>query len=464
MQAHDVTPPSLANVEAEAVLLGAAMFDNATIDRAADLIGPDDFSLPIHGRIWAALARERDAGRHASAIAVRGYFEGDADLAALGGIAYLARLTGDTSGALIPARELAGQIRGLAHRRRVRAGLLSTADRCTDLESPMVEIVGEVDEIIRAPADMSARHATAGEAMDALIASLDEPSAGVSCGIIPELDGLLGYLRPGSVTIVAGRPGMGKTLAALSYARGAAEAGYGVQFFSLEMGATELSGRMAADMSFDLPAHDRVPYRAIQDRKLSREQRDMVSDAARHLHGLPLSIVDTGSLTIGGLRRAVRSQKRRLAATGRKLDLVMVDYLQLVRPDRPTSSPYDAVSEVSRGLKALAMDEGVALIALAQLSRSVEQRADKRPILSDLRDSGQIEQDADNVLFLLRPEYYLKDSEPADHTSDEHAAWSDKVRRVQGVIEFILAKRRNGSTGNAFGRFYGAYQAVRGAE
>lgn len=462
MSAMEKIPPALVNVEAEAALLGAAMFDNAILDRAADLIAPEDFSMPVHGRIWSALSRERDAGRHAGPIALKGYFETDPDLSSLGGLAYLARLSGDASGALIPPQDLAGQIKELAMRRRVRAGLMSTAERCTDLETAMAEVVGEVDEVIRAPADMSARHATAGEAMDALIESLDEPSAGVSCGIVPELDDLLGYLRPGSVTILAGRPGMGKTATALSYARGAAESGYGVQFFSLEMGAAELSGRMAADMSFDLPAVERVPYSAVRDRSLSPGQRHIVADAARHLHSLPLSIVDTGSLTIGALRRAVRSQKRRMAAIGRKLDLVMVDYLQLVRPDRPTSSPYDAVSEVSRGLKALAMDEGVALIALAQLSRSVEQRADKRPILSDLRDSGQIEQDADAVLFLLRPEYYLKQSEPDDLDVEAYAKWQGDLDRVAGVLEFILAKRRNGSTGNAYGRFYGTYQAVRG--
>lgn len=463
MATPEQTPRTLVNVEAEAALLGAAMFDNSIIDHAAEVISPDDFSMPVHARIWSALSRERDAGRHAGPISLKGYFEDDLDLAELGGLKYLAQLSGDMSGALIPPKELAGQVKSLAQRRRIRAGLLGTAASCADLETSVAEIVGEVDEIIRAPADANTRKATAGEAMDALIASLDEPSAGVTCGIIPELDELLGYLRPGSMTILAGRPGMGKTAAALTFARGAAEQGHGVQFFSLEMGSAELSGRVAADMSFDLPARERVPYDAIRDRRLSSEQRSVVADAARHLHTLPISILDTGSITIGSLRREVRSQKRRWAASGRKLDLVVVDYLQLVRPDRPMRSAYEAVSEVSRGLKAIAMDEQVALVALAQLSRSVEERADKRPILSDLRDSGQIEQDADAVLFLLRPEYYLKQSEPDGGDGDAYAEWQARLARVAGLLEFILAKRRNGSPGNAHGRFYGAYQAVRGA-
>lgn len=458
----DGTPPSLINVEAEAALLGAAMIDNAVLDRAIEHIDPADFSMPLHSRIWAALARERAAGRHAGAIALKGYFEGDEDLAAVGGFGYLARLSGDSTGLLIPTRELAGQINDLAVRRRVRTGLMETAGQCADLERAVAEIVSDVDGVIRAPSEQSARQSTGGEAMDDLIASLDEPRTGVTCGIIPDLDELLGSLRPGSMNVIAGRPGMGKTAVALTYARGAAELGHGVQLFSLEMGRVDLAGRVAADMCFDLTPAERIAYSAIRDRDLSESQRRDVARAAKHLHSIPLAIVDTGSITIGRLRAMVRSQKRRMAAQGNSLDVVVVDYLQLVRPDSSARSAYEAVSEVSRGLKALAMDEQVALIALAQLSRSVETRPDKRPQLSDLRDSGQIEQDADAVLFLLRQEYYLRQAEPVDADDDAYGKWEADLKRVQGVIEFILPKRRNGSPGSAYGRFYGVYQAVRG--
>ena len=175
---------------------------------------------------------------------------------------------------------------------------------------------------------------------------------------------------------------------------------------------------------------------------------------------LPLTVIDAGSLTIGRLEMLVRRQKRRFAAKGVNLDLVIVDYLQLLHADRKGLSPYEATSEISKRLKGLAKDHDVAVIALAQLSRSVEQRQDKKPMLSDLRDSGQIEQDADSVTFLLRQEYYEKQNEP-DAPGEKHDAWEARMERVRGTIDFIVAKKRKGSTGTATGRFYGIYQAVR---
>lgn len=460
MSVSEGVPPTLINPEAEAALLGATMVENGLIDIAVEMIGPEDFGFTLHGRIWAAMVREHNAGRHAGPIAIRGYVEEDPELKAMGGVGYLARLTADPAGFIIPTKDLAGQIKELAVRRKLLSGFRDAQRQCADLDCEVPGIVSAVDDVIRSPVDETSRQVTAGECLDALVASFDEPRTGVTCGIIPDLDDLLGALRPGSVNIVAGRPGMGKTALALTYARGAAEQGHGVQLFSLEMGSTELGGRIAADLCFNLEPDRRVPYHAIRDRDLRPEQRSTVQRAAQHLHSLPLSIVDTGSITIGRLGAMVRSQKRRMKARGQSLDLVVVDYLQLVHPDMPRRSMVEAVSEVSRGLKALAMDEQVAVIALAQLSRSVEQRQDKRPILSDLRESGQIEQDADAVLFLLRPEYYLRQGEP-DPDSDAHAKWASDLQRAESVIEFILAKRRNGSTGTAYGRFYGLYQAVR---
>lgn len=464
MNAADIAPLSLVNPEAEAALLGSAMGENAGIDPASEIVSVEDFSVPLNGRIWAAIVRERAAGRHAGPIALKGYFDGDEEIGAVGGLPYLARLASSEAGMLVPAVDLAKQIRELAVRRKMRSGLIESANRCADLVQTVGEIVSDVDATIRAPADNTARSATAGECMDAYIASLDDPETGVTCGVIPDLDDLIGVLRPGSMTIIAGRPGMGKTGVALTYARGAAQLGHGVQIFSHEMSGTDLVGRTAADMCFDLHPSERVPYKVIQSRRLNEQQRKNVRRAAQHVHTLPISIVDTGSITIGRIKAMVRSQKRKLAAAGQALSLVIIDYLQLVHPDRPGKSNYEAVSEVSRGLKALAMDEQVAVVALAQLSRSVEQRPDKRPQLSDLRDSGQIEQDADAVLFLLRMEYYQIHSEPDPGDQEAHEKWASDLRRVEGVIEFILAKRRNGSTGNAYGRYYGAFQAVRGSQ
>ena len=360
---------------------------------------------------------------------------------------------------LVDHADAARHIADLATRRKMRGGLLTAADACADLDVSAGEIVAHADAAITLDIGDGIAQPSAGEAFDALLQSYADKTAGVRCQAIAELDELIGSMRPKQLVIGAGRPGMGKTAMALSYALGAAEAGHGVLFVSLEMSSTELAARMAADMCFN--GETGVYYSNIRDGDLNSWQAMEVRKAQAKAHSLPFQIVDAGSLTVGKLGRLVRKNARRFAASGYKLELVVVDYLQLLHPDSKGRSTYEAVSEVSRALKAMAKDNDVAVFALAQLSRSVESRADKRPQLSDLRDSGQIEQDADAVLFLLRQEYYLRQAEP-ERGTPERPDWEAKMREAQGLIEFILAKRRNGETGTAFGRFHGAYQAVRG--
>jgi replicative DNA helicase len=176
---------------------------------------------------------------------------------------------------------------------------------------------------------------------------------------------------------------------------------------------------------------------------------------------MPLTIIDAPSITPGRLSRLVRRHIRRFEARGHKLELVVVDYIQRMRPDRQMSKKYEEVSEISAALKDIAKANGVAIMALAQLSREVERRGDKRPVLADLRDSGQLEQDADTVIFLLRQEYYHRQAEP-DPMSPDWPGWNDSLSRMTGEIEFIVPKRRGGETGAAKGVFHGAFQAVRG--
>jgi replicative DNA helicase len=220
---------------------------------------------------------------------------------------------------------------------------------------------------------------------------------------------------------------MGKTAFSSSYALGAARSGHGVVFVSLEMSRDQLAHRMIADVAFD-DQQNRVPYSAIQKRDLNRWQRETVNSVAKYIAGLPLHIVDAASMTVGRLDAVVRSHKRKMAARGQKLELVIVDYLQLLHPTTRKASAYEAISEVSRTLKQIAKAHDVAVMALAQLSRSVEQRPDKRPMLSDLRDSGQIEQDADAVMFLYREEYYVMQQEPRDDP-DKHEDWKARMER-----------------------------------
>jgi replicative DNA helicase len=332
-------------------------------------------------------------------------------------------------------------------------------ERCGDLTTEVLEIVSDVDAAIDEQQTSSVVESNAAQCMDAALTELDAEHVGVLNHRIADLDGLLGALEPKSLNYLAARPGMGKTCVATNYALGAARAGHGVCFISLEMSREQLAGRMLADVGFDNPDR-RVPYAAIQKRTLNAWERERINEIAKWIGKLPLSVVDAGSLTVGRVDRIVRSQKRRMAALGSKLELVVIDYLGLLNPDQASRSRYEDVGKVSRRLKSIAKDHDIAILCLAQLNRAVEQRPDKRPILADLRDSGDIEQDADAVLFLVREEYYLQQSEPHDDP-DAHTAWETKLNRCRGTIEFILAKRRNGTTGTARGKFYGPYQAVR---
>ena len=448
------------NIEAEAALLGAMFFENNLIDLAADRLTVDDFNVPVHGRIFAAIVQEASLGRRVNPVTIKGYFAEDDGLKALGGNGYLARLHSNQEG-LLAFRELCDHVADLAQRRRMQAGLSVAAEACADVTIPHQEIIAHADAAMSEGGKDAIHQPTGGECFDELIAGFDDRMQGVICQNIPSLDELLGPMCPKQLVIGAARPGMGKTALALSYALGAAEAGHGVLFVSLEMSSRELAGRMAADLCFD--GRNGVPYGAIRDGELNEWQRNRLHDARQHMHKLPFHVVDAGSLTIGRLNMLVRRHARKMAAKGFRLEMVVVDYLQLLSPDGKGKSTYEAVSEVSRGLKAMAKDQSVAVFALAQLSRTVENRPDRRPQLSDLRDSGQIEQDADAVLFLLREEYYLRQAEPEPH-DPKRIAWEQELERTKGRIEFILAKRRNGTPGSAWGAFHGGYQAVRGLE
>lgn len=446
---------ALENLEAEAELLGSLMQTSDAIDRTADILAADDFSEPVHGRIYSAIVEQHARGKPANPITLKGFFDGDDALTSLGGPGYLARLTGNCT--MLSTKDIADQVRELAERRRMREKLQIAVADCADLTVPTAEIVALADDALGAGDSTS--QLTGAECFDELIRGFDEPALGVECGVIPSVDSLLGPMRPKQLIIGAGRPGMGKTALALSYSIGAAANGHGVLFVSLEMSSHELAARMAADMCFREGRG--IPFSQIRDGRLNREQKIEVMRTRDAMARLPFHVVDTGRMTMARLNMLVRRHARRFAAQEQKLELVVVDYLQLLSPDTRLRSNYEAVSEVSRSLKAIAKENGVAVFALAQLSREVEKRTDKRPQLADLRDSGQIEQDADAVLFLTRQEYYHRLDEP-DRNTPDWDEWNRILEAMRGEIEFICAKRRNGTTGSAKGRFYGGNQAVRG--
>ena len=444
------------NLEAEAEILGQVLFDNSLVDSIAEILKPSDFYEPLHGRIYSLVVDEFSAGRAATPVTLKPYLEADQDLAKVGGIVYLMQLTANQS--FHYGKETAKQIAELAKRRRMAEGLQEAAALCADMETSEGASVSLADSAIsEKPAD-TIHQPTGVEAFDEMFAGFNETGGGVKSGQIGPLDEILGPLRAKQLVILAARPGMGKTAVALSYAAGALQGGYGVLFVSLEMSSRELAQRMAADMCFD---RGPVYYSSIRDGKLSRADMDKVFQARETVKELPFQIVDAGSLTTGRLSSLIRRHSRKMAAQGHSLDLVIVDYLQLLSPDIRSRSNYENVSEVSRALKAMAKDQNVPIMALAQLSREVEKRPDRRPQLSDLRDSGQIEQDADAVVFLLRDEYYLR-KEELPVTDPKRSVWESELEACRNKIEFIVAKRRNGVEGSAHGSFFGAYQAVRG--
>lgn len=448
------------NAEAEAALCGAMMSDAKIIDQIADKLSADDFGEPLFGRIFAAIVHEHSLGRAATPVTLIPLFANDEGMKHVGGAGeVLANLTG--SGVVVGAVPgNTAHILALARKRRLveaMEGVLAlAAESGTELEALIAEAESALSDA--ADDDKSEEHISAGAAAARVLDTMhDDRHAGFQSGI-GAIDTVLGAIQPKNLVILAARPAMGKTATAISYALGAASRGHGVLFISHEMSADEIAERALADMCFD--SSERVPFTAITSGRINADQGRQLARAAEGLEQLPLTIIDVGPSSIGKISRLVRRHKRRFAARGHKLNLVIVDYLQLVRSDHREKDRYTTISEVSLGLKQIAKTQDVGLLALCQLSREVEKRQEKRPMLADLRDSGSIEQDADSVLFLMRPEYYIQRVEP-DKDDAEHAAWELMRDATRNVIEFICAKRRRGSEGMAKGKFYGAYQAVR---
>ena len=455
-----LVPRNLISAESEASILGALMRDNARIDRVADTLSANDFGEEIFGRIYTAIVDCAMQGRPAKPMVIAQLFEGDAQFQELDGRKFLNEATMSLLSAAEPT-SMVRHVQDLAVRRRMFIQMTASATMLADLNLPLDTTLADHDTALTSSVERAEANPFRGghECISEVLATFDRPIIGVSSnGVVEAMDRLVGKMRPGWLGVLAARPGMGKTAVAVSYMRGTALAGHQVLFASLEMTWQMLSLRLAADHAYALGRP--IPFSRITEGRLNPQQREIVKDIYHDLADAPFKIIDKQCHTLGQLRRAVRRRKRELAAIGAKLELVVVDYLQLLVPDGKAKSEYEAVSEVSRELKVMAGQEGVAVLALSQLSRNVEQRADKRPFLSDLRSSGQIEQDADFVMFLLSQEYYVRKEEPEPDTPP-HAEWQMKLAQLENKLEFILAKYRHGPEGTFFGNFYRNYQAVR---
>jgi len=458
------------NIEAEQALLGALLVNNEVYDRVAAVVRPEHFYDPVHARIFEVAANRIQKNALASPVTLKPFFDEDEGLKALGGPAYLARLAG-ASISLFAARDYAQLVYDLAIRRELIVIGQDIAEKATRMEldrEPRDQIVeaeqalyqlgeqGKVDKgfqsFLRAAYD-AVQVANAAHQREGRL-------AGISTGLA-DLDGRLGGLHPSDLLILAGRPSMGKTSLATNIAfniakayrrgmrpdgsEGAIEGGV-VGFFSLEMSAEQLAARVLSEAS-------RVPSDRVRRGDLTDEELVRFIEAAKTLEKCPLFIDDTPALPISTLAARARRLKRQHG-----LDALFVDYLQLAKAaSTRAEGRVQEVSEITQGLKAIAKELNVPVVALSQLSRQVESREDKRPQLSDLRESGSIEQDADVVMFVFREEYYREREKPGEHDAEAMMKWMSAMDALRGKAEVIIGKQRHGPIGTVDLAFEGEF-------
>ena len=449
------------NVEAEAALLGALMIDNRLVADVQMLLRADHFFENLHGRIYSAILTMADRNMVANPVTLRPMFDADEPMKDLGGPGYLAKLTG-SGAALIGARDFARQVYDLALLRE----LVNVGREMVEGALDTSEAIDPKAEIEKAEMALYTVAEAGGETggtktfaqatkLAVEMAEKARNSGGGLSGITTGLESLnarTGGLHHSDLLILAGRPGMGKTALATNIAFNTARrwlrdqedgiapeksAGARVAFFSLEMSADQLATRILAENSG-------ISSESLRMGKITTSDFRNLARAAAELQTLPLFIDDTPALTIAALRTRARRMKRQ-----HKIGFIVVDYLQLLQGsgNGRDGNRVQEISEISRGLKTLAKELDVPVLALSQLSRAVEQREDKRPQLSDLRESGSIEQDADIVLFVYREEYYVAAQEPRDADDPKMAEWAAQMEKVHGLAEVVIAKQRHGATG-----------------
>jgi replicative DNA helicase len=450
------------NIEAEHGVLGAILAGNRAYERVGGFLRPDHFYDPVHGRIYAAAAAVIDRGGVADPVTLRGAFRDDPALAAVGGAGYLADLAASVV-SVRNAEHYGRLVVDCAMRRElIEAGLdlIARASSASpdDAGAGARGVVEETESRLFGLAEDGAAGGgprPVAEFVDAHVknvyAAQDAPDGivGLRTGLI-DLDRELRGLKPGALVIIAGRPSMGKTALALNVAHQVAKDGGSPLFVSEEMPGEELAARLVADLT-GIPVQE-------QFSRLTPEQFRQVEDARHQLSGSGLWIDDTPSLTIARLRTVARRHKRRHG-----LSALFVDYLQLLHGGGKHENRVQEISTISRGLKEIAKELHVPVIALSQLSRAVESREDKRPMLSDLRESGSIEQDADIVVFPYRAEYYVARQEPVrganqrdEDFAEKRQQWINLLEEVSGTAEIIIAKFRQGSATSVKVAFDGA--------
>ena len=451
------------NLEAEQALLGSILVNNDIIDEVSTIISPNIFYDPAHVKIYEVIESLNNKGMIANPITLKNFFEKDNMLIEVGGTEYLVKLT-RFSGSAKQAVDYAKVIHEMYLRRELVliSDKLSSDTLNANSQEQNAENIIEITE--KSLFDLAERGSFSqsflkfNEALDQTIemATLamksDQGIVGVPTGLT-DLDEKLGGLHKSDLVILAGRPGMGKTALATNIAYHAAQnllsrqEKSSVAFFSLEMSSEQLSTRILSEQA-------RIKSDDIRRGKVTESEINRYIETSRNIYNLPLYIDETPAITISTLSNRARRIKRLFG-----LNLIVVDYIQLMRAPNSNNrgdNRVQEVSEITQGLKALAKELKVPVLALSQLSRAVESRDDKKPQLSDLRESGSIEQDADVVMFVYREAYYLENKQPK-LGSIEHAEWQSKMNDVNGLADIILGKQRHGTTGTVKVEFEGIY-------
>ena len=454
------------NLEAEQTVLGSILLNNEIFDEISD-VKDDYFYNPVNKKIFKIINDLLSKGLLANPITLKNYFTNENELTEIGGAEYLVKLT-KFSTSKIQIKYYADLLHDLKIRRNLIQISRETLDETLNKNSEVnaEQIIESAEKKLFDIAERGRFNKSYVEFKDALLETIamassayknEEGIVGVPTGL-KDLDDRLGGLHKQDLLIIAGRPSMGKTALATNIAFNAAkklldkEKKSSIVFFSLEMSSEQLSTRILSEQS-------RIKSNDIRRGKINQDEFEKFIETSKNLENLPLFIDDTPAITISTLSNRARRIKRMHG-----LDLVVVDYIQLMKSGNyKNEGRVQEIGEITQGLKALAKELDVPVLALSQLSRAVEQRDDKKPQLADLRESGSIEQDADVVMFVYREEYYLEKLEPKVGTA-EHVEWQEKMSLVHNLAELIIGKQRHGPTGIIRLEFESAFTKFKDAQ
>jgi replicative DNA helicase len=456
------------NIEAEQAVIASILVSNDIYDEISPILNPQKFFDPIHVKLYETIEKLISKGLLANPITLKNHFENNEGLKELGGQEYLIKIT-KFSTSVKQAIDYANIVQEMHVRReliKISQSVLDEASTNADVSTSGVEIIQNAEKSLFDLAERGHFNQSFIKFESALKQTIemaksayqnDEGIVGVPTGLT-DLDARLGGMHKQDLIIIAGRPSMGKTALATNIAFHAAkniekkETKSTVAFFSLEMSSEQLSTRILSEQS-------KIRSNDIRRGKVSEKEFEQFIETSKNIFELPLYIDETPAVTIATISNRSRRIKRLFG-----LELIVIDYIQLMKSSRKMEfNRVQEISEITQGLKALAKELNVPVLALSQLSRQVEHRDDKKPQLADLRESGSIEQDADVVMFIFREAYYLERKEPT-LGSIEHAEWQQKMDEISSLADIMISKQRHGPTGNVKVEFEAMYTKFKNLE